>query len=144
MLIRVSAVRKNEDNLGPQFFKYKGGSISQLAIAPKLVLIPESSSKKYFYRQKSYYAFDKAVTTGIYGTFATSADGNVWDVNFDVYKLLKSVKKPECHGLDTGIHSFDPLMAAIGDYAYFPIEGTKKVLRTPDLKTFKSCFNEYS
>lgn len=126
VLIRVSFMSKDQKDLYPHFFKYKGGSVSQLTIAPRLVSIPGGSREKYFYRQESHYAFGKAVSTGIYGTFATSDDGNVWDVNFDVDKLLKSVKVPKYHVIDTDIRSFNSFMATIGDYAYFPIEDTKK------------------
>lgn len=136
VLLKISIAQKSKGTIYPQFFQYKNGEIHQLAVAPKTIKYPTSSGSKYFHRGYSHYVLGKVVTTGIYGTLATSSDGNDWHMDFDFVSLTEKHPIPEFHGL--GSRAFiGSFIAEIDNKAYLPIEDSKKMFVTTDFNTYK-------
>lgn len=135
LLLRISIYQGSKGTIYPQFFKYKNGVIYQLDIVPDTIKFPSSSREKYFHRSQNDYILGKALVTGIYGTLATSSNGNDWNLDFNLYNLSKKHPIPEFHGLETSA-SIGNFVAVIDNKAYLPIEYSKKIFVTSDFNSY--------
>lgn len=135
LLLRISIYQGSKGTIYPQFFKYKNGVIYQLDIVPDTIKFPSGSRKKYFHRSQNDYVLGKTLVTGIYGTLATSSNGNDWDLDFNLYNLSKKHPIPEFHGLGTSA-SIGSFVAVIDNKAYLPIEYSKKIFVTSDFNSY--------